>query len=51
MHVSMKRLSLFLMGAVLSCYWLAFIYHRLALQREKASQPYVSNGLLMHSDV
>lgn len=36
MHVFMKRL-LFLMGAVLVLLLASFIYHRLALQREKAS--------------
>ena len=36
MHVIMKRL-LFLMGAVLVLLLASFIYHRLALQREKAS--------------
>ena len=36
MHVFMKRL-LFLMGAVLFLLLASFIYHRLALQREKAS--------------
>lgn len=36
MHVFMKRL-LFLMGAVLVLLLVSFIYHRLALQREKAS--------------
>ena len=36
MHVFMKRL-LFLLGAVLLLLLASFTYHRLALQREKAS--------------